>query len=136
LAEAAGALAALRTAYRRRFVPPPTREQPEPPRDRLEALRALASLQERLLALETRVRSQPAPAQDSVWERFRREQILLDELLAHDYNLIAPSQALRDRARELTPEGWSEEAAAGLRQGADEVERALHARAELLQMPG
>jgi hypothetical protein len=135
LAAAAGTLGTLRTEYRRRFIPPPTRDNPEPPRERLESLRELAAVQERLASLEARIRSTPVPTQDHAWERFRREQTLLDELLTHDYNLIAPSQELRDRVRALTPDTWDAAAAGELRRMADGIEQALHARAELLSAP-
>ena len=136
LAEAAGALGALRTAYRRRFIPPPTRENPEPPRDRLDSLGAMAAIQERASVLETRIRSMPVPTQDRVWERFRREQTLLNELLTHDLGLIAPCQEARDQAQSLAPDTWSDETAASLYRTLDDIERSARARAEFLQVPG
>lgn len=135
LAEAATALRSLRTAYHRRFVPPPTRENPSPPPEHLAALQEMARLQERLADLETRVRSMPVPTQDQVWERFRREGPLLNQLLLADYNLIAPSQELRQQAAALTPPEWSA-AAPDLESQIDRVEKAVHDRAGLLRLPG
>lgn len=136
LADATAALATLRTTYRKRFIPPPTRENPEPPREHVEQLRSLAALQDRLAQLETRIRSMPVPTQDRVWEHFRREQTLLNQLLLYDYNLIAPSQDLRDRIQELTPESWSDTLSVDLHQAADQIDRALRTRAEFLSVPG
>jgi hypothetical protein len=136
LAEATTALATLRTAYRRRFIPPPTREHPDPPSDRMAHLREMAEVQERLSTLETHIRSMPVPTQDHVWEQFRREKVLLDELLTHDLGLIEPSQELLERVQALGVQDWSDEAAAGLRAMADRVERELRARAGLLQTQG
>ena len=134
LGEAANGLRALRTAYSRRFVPPPTREQPSPPPERLAALGEMAQLTQRLSDLEVAVRSMAVPTQDRVWERFRREQTLLSELLLQDYNLIAPCFALRDLILTLTPEAWGPEAAAAIAQQAQQIERAIRARSGFLQI--
>ena len=134
LADAANALRTLRTDYRRRFIPPPTREQPEPPRDRLDQLSTMTRLQDRLADLETRVRSMPVPPTDKVWERFRREQTLLAELLTHDYNLIAPSREVHDAAQALTADGWSDDSAAALDRLASQIEQAIRARSMFLQV--
>lgn len=134
LGEAANALRDLRTAYARRFVPPPTREQPSPPPERLAALAELARRTQRCSDLEVAIRSMPVPTQDRVWERFRREQTLLSELLLADYNLVAPCYQLRDEVMALTPEGWGPEAAQALEQTARQVDAATRARAGLLQL--
>ena len=134
LADAANALRILRTDYRRRFVPPPTREQPEPPRERLDQLSAMTRLQERLADLETRVRSMPVPPTDTVWERFRQEQTLLAELLTYDYNLIAPSREVRDRAQALSADTWAGDATTALDQLAGQIEGAIRARSMFLQV--
>lgn len=134
LADAANALRTLRTEYRRRFVPPPTREQPEPPRDRLDQLSAITQLQDRLANLEARVRSMSVPPTDKVWERFRHEQTLLAELLTYDYNLIAPCREARDAAQALTADTWSVESAGSLERLASQIEQAIRARATFLQV--
>jgi hypothetical protein len=134
LAAAGNALRALRTDYRRRFIPPPTRAQPEPPRERLEELSAIARLAERLADLETRIRSMPVPPSDRVWERFRREPEYLMELLAHDYQLVAPCRAVRELAEHLSAATWGAAASAELEQQADAVEQAVRDRAVFLQL--
>lgn len=136
LALAAGALRSLRTAYHKRFIPPPTRENPSPPPDRLAALREIARLQERLADLETRVRGMVVPTGDRVWERFRGERALLNQLLLHDYNLIAPARELRERAEALGPSDWSDEVAVDLEARIDQIERAVRARGDFLRVPG
>lgn len=134
LADAAGAIAALRTAYRRRFVPNPTREHPDPPPEHMAQLRALAGLQDRLASLETRIRSMPVPTQDAVWERFRRERTLLDELLTHDYNLIAPCQDLRERVKGVKVEEWGDSTAGELASALEGVEQSVRARSIFLEV--
>jgi hypothetical protein len=136
LGEAANCLRSLRTAFSRRFLPPPTRENPSPPPERLAQLREIARLQERLADLETRIRSMAVPTQDRVWERVRSEKLLLSQLLVHDYNLVAPSHDLCERAQGLTAAEWSDEIAAALEDLADRVERAVRARVEFLRVPG
>ena len=135
LGEAANALRELRTEYRRRFVPPPTRGQPDPPRDRPDRLGKMARLQDRLSVLETSIRSMALPTQDRVWERFRQEATLLSELLLHDYDLIAPCQEIRDQVQALTADAWSPEVAARLHQSASQLERAMRASALFLNAP-
>ena len=133
LGDAANALRGLRTEYRRRFVPPPTRDTPDPPRERLDQLAEITRAQDRLADLETRIRGMPVPPHDRVWERFRKEQTLLTELLTYDYNLVAPCRETRDQAQALTAETWSAEPAASLNKLADQIERAIRGRATFLQ---
>lgn len=136
LAEAAGALRSLRTAYHHRFIPPPSRENPSPPPERMAQSRAMTALQQRLEDLETRVRGMPVPTQDRVWQRFRDERSLLSQLLVHDYDLIAPSHELRDRVLALTPADWTDDVATELNDGVDRLERAARSRQEFLRVPG
>jgi hypothetical protein len=136
LVEGANALRTLRGEYRRAFIPEPTRENPEPPRDKMEALRRLERLQTRLTDLATQIRSMPVPTQDRVWERFRREQTLLSQLIRHDYDLIAPAYALRDRLRALVAADWTDPVAAEVGGQADGIERAVRDRTEFLRVPG
>jgi hypothetical protein len=113
-------------------VPPRTREQPDPPRDWLDQLGEMARLQDHLSDLEIGILSIVVPTEDRVWERFRQEATLLDELLLHDNGLNAPCRELRDQAKALTADAWSPEVAARLRQSADQLERAMRARALFL----
>ncbi len=136
LADAASALRTLRSAFQKQFIPPLSRDNPEPPADRLEQLRRLARLQTRLEDLATRIRSMAVPTQDRTWERFRNEKTLLHQLLLHDYNLVAPGRQLGERAHSLTAADWTDDTAASLEGEADQIERAIRARTEFLQVPG
>lgn len=136
LTEAANAFRSLRTDYRRRFLPPATRENPNPPPERLEQLRSMDALQTRLGDLATRIRSMPVPTQDRVWEHFRREKTLLSDLVRHDYNLIAPSCELRDEVQTFTADGWDEATATTVQRACDGIERSVRARDEFLRIPG
>lgn len=134
LSEAANALRNLRTEYHRRFVPPLTRENPDPPRERLDQLAEMARLGQRLSDVEVAIRSMPVPTQDRVWERFRREQTLLSELLLQDYNLIAPCYAVRDQALALTADTWTAESAAEVARQTGQIESAVRARSGFLSL--
>lgn len=133
LSDAANALRGLRTEYRRRFVPPPTRDNPEPPRERLDQLAEITRAQDRLADLETRIRGMPVPPHDRVWERYRKEEALLTELLTYDYNLISPCREAREQAQALTADTWDADAATALNKLADLIERAIRGRASFLQ---
>lgn len=136
VAEAATALRTLRTEYHRQFIPPSTRAQPDPPPERLAALRQMEQLQERLSDLETRIRSMSVPTQDRVWEQFRQEQTLLNELLLQDYQLTAPCQELREQAQALTAAAWTPTSVAPLERLIDQIERASRARTGFLHPLG
>lgn len=136
VAEASTAMRSLRTAYHRRFIPPPSRENPDPPPERMEQIRAMARLQDQLADLETRIRGMAVPTQDRVWEHVRSEKTTLNQLLLHDYNLIAPCRAIREKALGVTPASWTEGDALELEDLAARVESSVRSRAEFLRMPG
>ncbi len=135
LAAAANSLRTLRTEYRRRFIPPLTRDNPDPPRARLDDLTEMARLQEAVSDLEIRIRSMPVPVQDRAWEKFRGERKLLDQLLVQDYNLIMPCQNLREHLRTVKVEDWSAEVVASIDEGIGQIDEAIRSRATLLQLP-
>ena len=136
LAEGAGALQTLRGAFQRRFIPPLTRDNPTPPADRMAQVRDIAGLHERLADLEERIRGMAVPTQDRVWEHFRNEKQLLNQLLQVDYNLISPCQELREAVQALTPADWNDATSANLQGMADHIEKSIRERTEFLRAPG
>lgn len=136
LSAAANSLRTLRTEYRRKFVPPLTRDSPEPSRTHLDRLAQIASMQERVAGLETRIRSMPVPVQDRAWEKFRGEHQLLNDLLLRDYNLITPCQKLRDQLHTVKVEAWGDEATADAEAFIDQIDNAIRSRADFLQLAG
>jgi hypothetical protein len=136
LGAAANSLRTLRTEYRRRYVPPPTRDNPEPSRARLDDLAEMARMQEQVADLETRVRSMSVPVQDRAWEKFRKEDRLLNELLMQDYNLIAPCQNLREMLRTVHVESWNAESVQQVETVMSQIDDAIRARQQLLQFTG
>lgn len=136
VSEGAIAMRSLRTAFQKRYIPPPTRENPSPPPERLAQLREMADLMGRLEDLATRIRSMSVPTQDRVWEHFRNERTLLAQLLQQDYNLVAPCHELRDAVQRLTPGDWTDATAASLQTTADRIEQAIRTRTDFLRIPG
>src|SRR5437868_11954794 len=64
LAQAVDMLATLRGDYQRRFIPPLTRANPDPPQEPLAQVRQIESAQQSLSNIEAHVRGMPVPAQD------------------------------------------------------------------------
>ena len=106
LGQAGASLRAMEAEYARRFVPPSTRENPYPPGEVLEKLRAIGRLRERIGALETDIRGMAVPAQDKVWWRFRQEAALLQDLLAHDHGLLLHTDEVARLAQAVTADAW------------------------------
>ena len=136
LSTAANSLRTLRSEYRRTFVPPLTRDSPEPSRAHLDKLAEIANLQERVAGLETRIRSMPVPVQDRAWEKFRDEHQMLNDLLLRDYNLITPCQKLREQLRTVKVEAWDDDAIAEAETLIDQIDDAIRSRADFLQLAG
>jgi len=136
LGTAANSLRTLRTEYRRKFIPPLTRDNPDPPRARLDELAEITRLQERVADLETRIRSMPVPVQDRAWEKFRQEHQTLNDLLLRDYNLIMPCQNLREQLRVVRVDAWSADTIANASELIDQIDEAIRSRADFLQISG
>lgn len=136
LGTAVNSLRNLRTDYRQRYVPPPTRDNPEPPRARLNDLSEMARIQEQVSDLETRIRSMAVPSQDRAWEKFRKEQRLLNELLTQDYNLISPCQDLQEQLRVIRADAWDSETVDKIQEAIGVIDGAIRARQDLLQFSG
>ena len=136
IADAANFIRGLRTAYHRRYIPTPSRENPDPPPERLEQLRTLARVHQRLADLDTDIRGMAVPTQDRVWEHFRGESSLLNQLLLFDYRLVSSCQTVSDRVAGLGPSDWNDETAADFERALDDVERVARQRRDFLSVPG
>jgi hypothetical protein len=106
LADGARALAAQEVAYRRRFIPPATREAPYPPPGVLDSLQALGRLRARLDDLAAQIVGMPVPAQDTTWWRFREEKATLARLLDLDSRMLLETDEVARLARTLTADAW------------------------------
>lgn len=109
LTQAAQGLRLLETEYRRRFLPPSTREQPYPPPGAMENLRRLSRLRERLGSLEGDIRGMAAPAGDKFWWRLRQETTLLHALITFDDGLVQQTADIAGLVATWTADGWHAE---------------------------
>ena len=138
LGEAISALSPLESAYRLEFVPPATRDNPFPPTETVQRLKAITRMTEQIRDRATLIRGASVPTQDKIWFHIRDERTLLYQLLAHDENLIQITHRIAETARALTPSGWdadSRTSAGMLAALLAELDTILRERAALLTLP-
>jgi len=116
LTQAVDMLVKLRGDYQRRFIPPLTRANPDPPQEALAQIREIDAVRQELSSAETIIRGMSAPGQDRVWWRFRQEQTLLAQLFSFDLSLVRASEQLYQYMTQLTPDDWNAQGSAPLRQ--------------------
>jgi hypothetical protein len=105
LEAAAARLREIEGRYRRRHLPPPTRERPDPDPDHLAAARAIRAVADRILEVDTRVRGAAVPPNDMVWMRHRDEVETLWQLSQCDVVLVGAAKDLAGAVAELQPDG-------------------------------
>ncbi len=86
---------AAQSAYRRKYLPPPSRAKPLPDADAVEAARTLEDLCNGIGQLEGTIRALPVPENDRMTQRYRQEAQTLMALGACDQRLIGLAEALR-----------------------------------------
>jgi hypothetical protein len=116
LAQAVERLAQLRSEYHTRFIPPLTRANPDPPQEAMAQIREIEATQQALARVESRIRGMSVPTQDRIWQRFRQEQTLLEQLLNFDLSLVRDSERLYEYVAQLLPETWNSQGSGQLRQ--------------------
>jgi hypothetical protein len=89
LESAAARLRDLEGRYRRKYLPPPTREHPDPDPQHLAAARRFRAVTDRILEIDTRLRGAPVPADDEIWLRQRGELEAVQRLGNCDVVLVA-----------------------------------------------
>ena len=89
LESAAARLRDLEGRYRRKYLPPPTRDHPDPDPQHLAAARHFRGVTERVLEIDTRLRGAAVPPDDQVWLRQRGELETLQRLGNCDVVLVA-----------------------------------------------
>ncbi|MCF8564321.1 hypothetical protein LLE49_06130 [Alicyclobacillus tolerans] len=72
----------------RKSLPQPTRENPYPPMDGIEAVKDLESYMKRVERLRTSIRSAPLPARDLVWQGRGDYALLLAQLASMDADIL------------------------------------------------
>jgi hypothetical protein len=120
-------------AWRRTHLPTPTREKPRPDADAVEGARRLEAMSREIGALEGQIRAHPAPEEDRMTNRYRREAETLQRLLQCDLALVGGAETLRAIVAEADGDGLlarSGEIEAGLRS----LGRGLRERQAILQV--
>jgi hypothetical protein len=110
LSQAVGVLSGLHSAYRLRYLPPPTREQPFPPREEQQRASEILAVRDRVDRAAGSIHGMEAPKQDKIWGRLRSERETLSRLLSTDYLLISTCDRVRVWAEGMTPEAWRDPA--------------------------
>ena len=128
-------LATLRGEYQRRFIPPLTRANPDPPQEALAQVREIEAVQQALSNVETQIRGMSTPSQDRVWWRFRQEQPLLRQLLQFDLGLVHTSEILYQYVSQLTPDNWNSQGSGPLRQLLQQITQVARERERFLLLP-
>jgi hypothetical protein len=92
---AAAAVAVAETAYRREFLPPPSRAKPFPNASAVAGAQSIERLHQELCALEAYIQQLPVPENDRMTQRFRLEAQTLETLINYDQLLIGQCDLLR-----------------------------------------
>ncbi|HTW80685.1 MAG TPA: hypothetical protein VME23_14155 [Terracidiphilus sp.] len=95
LGEAATAVSAAESDYRREFLPAPTRAKPYPDADAVASAQKLERLHRAITGLEQFLHQLPAPANDRMTQRYRLEAPTLANLLHFDSLLVGQCELMR-----------------------------------------
>jgi hypothetical protein len=128
-------LATLRGDYQRRFIPPLTRANPDPPQEALTQVREIQAAQQVLSDLETAIRGMAVPAQDRIWWRFRQEETQLRQLLQFDLALVRNSEQVYWYVSQLTPDNWNNQVIASLHQMTQQLTQVARDRERFFLLP-
>lgn len=103
LGEAMSSVCAAESAYRREFLPAPTRAKPFPDAEAVSNAQRLEQLARELGAIEAALQHQPVPANDRMTQRYREEGPTLQKLLDHDERLVGQCELLRATVADQEP---------------------------------
>ena len=106
LESASARLRDLEGRYRRKYLPPPTREHPDADPQHLDAARHFRAVAERILEIDTRLRGAAVPPDDKIWLRQRGEVEILQQLGKCDVVLVADAKELVDVVAALPTDNW------------------------------
>lgn len=96
LESAVARLRNLESRYRRKYLPPPTREKPNPEPQHLAAVHQFRAVADRITEIDTRLRGGAVPSDDKIWLRHRDEIDTLRRLGECDAILAAGAKELDD----------------------------------------
>ena len=95
LGYAAASVGAAESAYRREFLPLPSRAKPFPDAEAVAGAQRLERLGRDISSLELLIHQQPAPENDRMTQRYRKEAQTLQTLIGHDEQLVGQCELLR-----------------------------------------
>jgi hypothetical protein len=119
------------SAYRRKLLPPPSREKPRPDPEAVAGAQAIEALSRAIGALEGQIRAAPAPENDRMMQRHRQEAATLQRLLDLDQVLVGRAELLRATLEDKSG-AWIVENGGAIREGLWAIEEALRERQALL----
>ncbi len=133
LGAARAGIAAAEAAYRRQFLPPPSRAAPRPDPRAVQDAQALEAIGRDLGALEAQIRALPVPENDRMTQRFRQEADMSARLVAADQAMVGHAALLRAQLAEATaPQVLESADIVAARMSA--IRDAIRARGDLLGM--
>jgi hypothetical protein len=127
LGRARGAVESAESAYRRAFLPPPSRERPRQDPEAIANAQYLERLSHRIGALEGQIRAQPVPENDRMTERYRQEAATLQKLLDCDSMLTGQAELLRSML-DHKDGAWMIERSSEIQEGLNAIEASLRNR--------
>ena len=127
LGRARASVDAAESAYRRVFLPPPSREKPRPDAGAMANAQTLERLSQAIGALEGQIRTQPVPENDRMTERYRLEAPTLHKLIDYDMRLTGRAELLRTMLDQKDGV-WMIEKASDIQEGMKAIEASLHER--------
>lgn len=95
LGSAVASVCAAESDYRRAFLPPPTRQKPFPDPAAVAGAQRLERLAKAISAVEALIQQQPAPENDRMTQRYRKEAATLKTLIHYDEQLVGQCELLR-----------------------------------------
>jgi hypothetical protein len=133
LAAATARLRDIELQFRRKYLPPPTREKPFADPDRLAEVRHIRAISDRIAAIDTRIRGAAVPPNDRIWARHRDEVDTLFRLAQCDVVLVGAANDLLRVVDALALDAAVDAAAeARIEQQLDYLRMALGQRGEIL----
>lgn len=95
LGYAANSVSEAESAYRREYLPPPTRAKPFPDAEAVAGAQRLERLGREISSVEQFIQQQPVPENDRMTQRYRKEAQTLQALIGHDEQLVGQCELLR-----------------------------------------
>jgi hypothetical protein len=131
LASARKSVEAAESAYRRDFLPPPSREKPRPDAAAVAGSQAIERLSKAIGALIGQMASLPVPENDRMTQRYRQEAATLQNLIASDQKLVGQAELLRSLLDQKDGP-WLIEQMPALQDGVNAIGETLRTRQLLL----